>query len=299
MCTQNRALSGVSPAGNPAFTDSFAESADRNMNIPTAEPQNAFQKSCNEFITFFNRRRASAIRALPTSQADREHHARYPMRSKCFRPGTRMYDVLSRVDTGYTSPDKRRAVDNCRLACLIYLNIVVSEYGDFSADTESFLQTIVRFVEDDDLDCALSAEHLLWSLIRGVEPQEARERPWKVSRMIGVMKTVSQEMWWEVEEALRLFLITPDDGSDLMQRISVWDFEKFRLSSKAFAELEFAPLSTISMPSCTKTPYKIFANDFDFLPETPDTQRFPRSEAATDGGVQTASQVSSRGRPAH
>ena len=236
-------------------------------------------------MRFFTHRRANALRALPTSEADRDYQNQFPMRTTCFRPGTRLNHALRPVDTGYSWPEKRRAVDNCRLACLIYLNAVIAEYGNFSVRTEQFLATFCRFVNDDDYDCSLSAEHLFWSLVRGIEERAANERIYMVSRMMGVIKRANKRTWQNLEEALRLFLIMPEDTTDLIRYLQEWDPKKFRKDVMSFSEHEFAT-PQIDMGNDDQ-PFKlVFATeDSDFLPETRDAQWFQETEAAARSGV--------------
>ena len=234
---------------------------------------------------FFNDRRVNALRALPTSRADREYQQQFPMRTTCFRPGTRMYHAFRPVDPRFSWPEKRRAVDNCRLASLLYLNAVIAEYGNFSKKTEQFLTTFSKFVEDDDYDCALSAEHLFWSLVRGIEECPTNERIWMVSRMMGVVKRANKRTWEEIEKALRLFLVMPEDNSDLIKYLSGWDPEKFRKDVMGVFEHESeTPLSDLKDDN---QPFKIVFSpeDSDFLPETRDAQWFQETEAAARSGV--------------
>jgi Fungal specific transcription factor domain len=268
------ALSGVSPAGNPAFIDSFAESVADEHKSEGTPLKSAFHRSCDEFLDFFVQRKADAIKAIPTSQADSEHHSKFPLRCQSFNPGTRMYVALAQVETGYSSPDKRRAVDNCRMACLLYLNTVIAEYGNFTAKTEKFLETFAHFVEDDDLDCTLSAEHLLWALIRGIEDEPHNERVWMMSRMVGVLKRSDQKTWADVEEALRLFLVMPEDGSELMARLAGWDTESVRVSIMSFSDAAGACWTKSSVADLKES---------DFLPETRDAQWV--SQAQAEAGV--------------
>lgn len=255
------ALSGASPTGNPAYINKFEESVADENHDPQDPPASTFRRSCFEFLTFFASRKAAAIAAIPTSRADRDHHALYPLRSHSFRPGTRMYMALAPVSVSYSSPSKRRAVDNCRLACLLYLNLVVAEYGDFSSKTEVFLQSFANFIEDDDLDCTLSAEHLLWALVRGIEAQPYDERLWKISRVMGVLKRVDGRTWLEVEEALRLFLVLAEEGGEMVGRLKRWDTERVRREILAFKEGGMEG-----------------EEEGEFLPETRDAQWVPRAQ---------------------
>jgi hypothetical protein len=261
------ALSGASPTGNPAYVDKFEESVAAENQDPGDPPKSAFHRSCDEFLAFFAKRKADSIKAIPTSQADRDHHSLYPLRCQSFRPGTRMYMALASVETGYSSPEKRRAVDNCRLACLLYLNAAIAEYGDFSTSTEKFLQSFANFIEDDDLDCTLSAEHLLWALIRGIEDTPHNERVWMLSRMIGVLKRANWQTWADVEEALRSFLVMPEDGSELMDRLRAWDTDSVRRRILAFAQVGWQGGGSAR------------DGEQDFLPETRDAQWVPRAQS--------------------
>jgi hypothetical protein len=288
VCRNFIALSGPCPDGNPAYIDSFAETVDEH-GARHAKPRSAFARSCEEFVDFFTIRRANALKALPTSQADREHHRKFPFRSTCFRPGTRMYNAFAPVEFSYSKPERRRAVDNCRLACLIYLNAVLLEYGDFSPKTEKFFELFSGFVEDDDLDCVLSAEHLSWSLIRGIEPHDTYERIWKVSRMVGVVKRANQQTWWDIEEALRMLLIMPEDGTKLLIRIAAWDTGRFRKEILSFPDYntKYSPRQLAILPAAMKQGQTSASTvDIDFLPETRDVQWFPGLTAAAESGVE-------------
>lgn len=285
ICRNFIALSGASPEGNPAYIDTFVGSVADENSSPTATPRSAFYRSCEEFVRFFSDRRANALQALQTSQADREYQEQFPMRLTFFRPGERISHAFRPVKTEYNLPEKRRAVDNCRLACLIYLNVVIQEYGNFSKRTEQFLATFSRFVDDDDYDCTLSAEHLLWSLIRGIEERAVNERIWMVSRMMGVLKRANKQTWEDIEEVLRSFLIVPEDTSDLVKYLSSWDLEKFRRDVMAFSEHDLVTLGSDSENE--DPPFKLVfrPEDSDFLPETRDAQWFQETEAAARSGV--------------
>jgi hypothetical protein len=126
--------------------------------------------------------------------------------------------------------NQRCAVCNCRLALLIYLNAVIAEYSKFS---------ITRSAEDDDYDCALSAEHLFWSLVRGIGERTTNERIYMVLRMMGVLKRASKRTWQDIEEALYLFLTMPKDTTDLIKHVQAWDPGKLRKDVMAFSEHEF------------------------------------------------------------
>ncbi|EXJ73837.1 uncharacterized protein A1O5_03599 [Cladophialophora psammophila CBS 110553] len=161
-----------------------------------------------------------------------------------FREGTELANSLKAIDTGYESPDKRRAVDNCRIACLIHLNLVMAEYGDFSPATEEYLQVLQRILEEDDDDSILSAEHLLWTLLTAFRPQGHYERIWKMSRLVGVMKRARARSWRTIEDALRAFLRLPESIDDLESALSACNREEFLGEVIAIGDVDACILDT-------------------------------------------------------
>jgi hypothetical protein len=144
-----------------------------------------------------------------------------------FADGSDLGNALEAIETGYSNPDKRRAVDNCRMACLIHLNLIMANYGDFSPATEDFLQALQRILDQDDDDSSLSAEHLLWTLLAAFPPKEHYERIWKMSRLVGVAKRTRAHTWTAIENALRMFLRLPGSVADLEAVTSGWNREEF------------------------------------------------------------------------
>lgn len=144
-----------------------------------------------------------------------------------FREGSELAMALQAIETGYANPDKRRAVDNCRMACLIHLNLVMAENGDFSQATEDFLRSLQRILDQDDDDSSLSAEHLLWTLLAAFKPQDNYERIWKMARLVGVVKRTQTHTWAAIENALRMFLRLPESVSDLEAAVSGWSRDEF------------------------------------------------------------------------
>ena len=106
-----------------------------------------------------------------------------------------------------------------------------------------------------------------------------------VSRMMGVVKRASKRTWQDIEEALRLFLVMPEDTSDLIRYLSSWDPEKFQKDVMAFSEHEFGTSERSSEND--DQPFKLVFDpeDSDFLPETRDAQWFQETEAAVRSGV--------------
>lgn len=142
-----------------------------------------------------------------------------------------MINALTKFETGYDDPDKRRAVDNCRMACLVYLNLVMAEYGDFSTTTEQFLSSLKQILEDDDDDSNLSAEHLLWTLLSISTTEDHYQRVWKMSRLVGVIKRVTSETWTTIEDAWRTFLRLPECVDEIQGVLRGWNCEHFLIEA--------------------------------------------------------------------
>lgn len=148
-------------------------------------------------------------------------------RTMMFQVESDLEQTLRAIETGYSSPDKRRAVDNCRMACLIHLNLIMADYGDFSPSTEAFLEKLQSILDQDDDDSTLSAEHLLWTLLAAFPPKHHYERIWKMSRLVGVVKRTRTHTWTATENALRTFLKPPETIEELEVVVSGWDREGF------------------------------------------------------------------------
>ncbi|KIW89570.1 uncharacterized protein Z519_09726 [Cladophialophora bantiana CBS 173.52] len=221
------ALSWPTTNGNPAYVDSFIESSAALPVSPRAHPDSDFRRSCEEFTEFFNTRRSQVLKSLPSTAAQHRRFKTYRYRPTIFREGTELANALKAIETGYESPDKRRAVDNCRIACLIHLNLVMAEYGDFSPATEDYLQALQRILQDDDDDSSLSAEHLLWTLLTAFRPHGHYERIWKMSRLVGVVKRTGTRTWMTIEDTLRAFLRLPESINDLESALSACNREEF------------------------------------------------------------------------
>jgi hypothetical protein len=187
----------------------------------------ALRPSSEEFLEFFQARKNQALRNLPSTPAQQRQFKQHHIRTSMFREGSELAKALAPIETGYLSADKRRAVDNCRMACLIHLNLIMADYQDFSASTDAYLQSLQRILNESDDDSTLTAEHLLWTLLSAFPPQDHYERIWKMSRLVGVAKRARAHTWIAIENALRLFLRLPESGEDLEGVVSGWDGENF------------------------------------------------------------------------
>ncbi|KIX95287.1 uncharacterized protein Z520_08804 [Fonsecaea multimorphosa CBS 102226] len=217
------ALSWPTADGNPAYVDDFVESSAVLPHSPSTNPDSTFRNSCIEFTQFINARRSQILKNLPSTPAQHRQLTAHRSRATMFHEGSELANALKSIETGYESPDKRRAVDNCRLACLIHLNLVMAEHGDLSQATEEYLQALQRILDEADDDSSLSAEHLLWTLLTPFRSQGHYERIWKMSRLVGVVKRTSAQTWMAIENALRVFLRLPGSIYDFESALSVWD----------------------------------------------------------------------------
>ena len=178
-----------------------------------ADPKSAFEHSCKEFTEFFKRRKMQALKTLPATSGEQNRLRAHRYRSTTFQDGTPIFTALNRMDTGYESPDKRQAVEHCRMACLVYLNLVMDELGDLSEATENYLKTLRGIVDDSDDDSSLTAEHLLWTLLATFdEPDHGHyERIWKTCRLVGLIKRSAPQTLSRLENTLRVYLQIPED----------------------------------------------------------------------------------------
>jgi hypothetical protein len=207
--------------------DEFSETVNDTLGCPTIYTESAFVRSCEEFVEFFSKRRNQTLKSIPAAPKQQRKFKEYPYRTTTFRAGANLIGALVEIETGYDSPDKRWAVDNCRLACLIHLNLIMADHGDFSSATEEYLLSLHHVLEDDDDDSSLSAEHLLWTLLTAFQPQGHYERVWKMSRLMGVVKETSSHMRSIIEEALRTFLRLPESVEDLELATRGWSRDEF------------------------------------------------------------------------
>ncbi|OAP65580.1 hypothetical protein AYL99_01552 [Fonsecaea erecta] len=236
------ALSWPTADGNPAYIDAFTESAAALPDLPSVSPGSSFSRSCKEFTQFFNARRGQILKSLPSTPAQQRQLTTRRYRATMFQEGLELANALKSFETGYENPDKRRAVSNCRIACLIHLNLVMDEHGDLSQATEEYLEALQRILEESDDDSSLSAEHLLWTLLTPFRPQGHYERVWKMSRLVGVVKRMSPHTWTAIENALRGFLRLPESIYDLQSALSAWNCDQCLDELNVMGNVEFSAL---------------------------------------------------------
>ena len=126
------ALSWPSENDNATYIDGFTEIAAATPDFQATNTQSASPCTSDEFVHFFNTRRSQALKSLPSTPAQQRDLKTHHYRTTLFSNNSELGKSLEATETENLSPDKRRAVENCRMACLIYLNLIMADYGDFS-----------------------------------------------------------------------------------------------------------------------------------------------------------------------
>ena len=201
--------------------DGFCESAAGVKEMAGASPSSSFRMSCDEFTQFMAQRKEQCL-------------MRKTAILRCVSPQSssalvsdRMWAALVPKETGYSHPDKRQAFENCRMACLIFLNLVVSDHGEESQTTRRYFADLATAIQDEDDDSAMTAEHFLWTLLSAVIPGDHYERCWKLSRMVGIVKKAGVAAWAEIEALLRLFLGWAGPACDARGLLRAWNGRVF------------------------------------------------------------------------
>ncbi|KAB8069143.1 hypothetical protein BDV29DRAFT_183313 [Aspergillus leporis] len=198
--------------------------------------------NCHSFVQFYTDRKTSVLRLLPDTEAEALLQGEaYPRRTNSFQPGTILHQILhpqynhlieghSHVTAGgfaAQSPSiqiqgDRFRRDNCRLACVIYVNLLLMRLGDFSKTTELFLSSLERTLTEDTQ--ILSPEYLLWILLRSpivLSMGESRDLWAKAIQIIAVVKRARYHNVVQYHEAMFLFLEFPVDTSKLALALKV------------------------------------------------------------------------------
>jgi hypothetical protein len=217
--------------GNPAYVDGFSEMVGREPTNSGTDPRSPFEQSCEEFVEFFKSRRMQVLKNLPATSKQQNRFRVHRYRNTTFKDGATIFIALSEIETGYESSDKRRAVDNCRMACLIYLNLIMAEYGDLSRATEEYLKALREIADDNDDDSSLTAEHLLWTLLTPFKHEGHYERIWKLCRLVGVVKRAKPHAWSIIGKALQNLLKIPEDIRMLEDVLGDWKCEPTEFST--------------------------------------------------------------------
>ncbi|PWY86724.1 hypothetical protein BO70DRAFT_422338 [Aspergillus heteromorphus CBS 117.55] len=202
-------------------------------------PPASMLMNCHYFGRVFAERKGAVLKAVPGSEDEMlMQREMYPWRVGSFKPGSMLYRVLCPTSNGksksrlhltsqnppQTYPVRiqgdRLKTDNCRLACIIYLNLLFIQLGDFSARTETFLLALENELApliQMNMDM-LSPEYLLWILLRCqtvLPAQQSRELWMQAIRVIAVVKRARYQSLVQYARAMFLFLEIPTDARRL------------------------------------------------------------------------------------
>lgn len=189
-------------------------------------------------------RRMAVVRVLPTCEAEFERNSeRFPMRASAFvedallqrtlRPRLANHHCHSSskestsghggTRTSIQIRGDRRVTDNCRLVCILYLNVVLDELGDLSRSTETFFQGLLNRMAREQCGVDTTPEYLLWCLLRNTSSSSNGDsKRWvKVAHMTAVIKRIPRESLQSLETVLMTFLEMPYDGERLASLPSV------------------------------------------------------------------------------
>lgn len=232
-CRSYIALAGSSMTEGRPYVDNYFDAVPLPSCDSRLDDGLALKQACDEFVELFRERKAATLRNLPTSHADAIKYEKFALRNSAFKRGTKLLSLLSPSPGEWAryygvAAERSRSARCCRLACLLYLNATMMEYGDFSEETENFLEILTSYVNDKTYDWNLSAEHTLWPLLRGIETHDTLDRTWLVARLMGVAKRSGYKTWELINKAALMFLQMPEDGSQLLRCLSGWDALEFR-----------------------------------------------------------------------
>ena len=211
------ALTWPTPENRTSHVDSFSDGAASVPEFADVTSSARFRMSCDEFTQLVDQRKQQAL--MHTGPSHQE---------SCFdRTISRIRPALEVFDTGYLHPDKVQAVENCRMACLIFLNLVLTDHDIASATSEKFFKQLLRTIEDEDDDSTLTAEHLLWTLLAAVTLSDHYDRCWKLSRLIGVIKQVGVGTRHRVDRFFRILLLESTQSQKISAGFQSWDGRAF------------------------------------------------------------------------
>ncbi|KAJ6020783.1 hypothetical protein N7540_006287 [Penicillium herquei] len=209
-------------------SNTLAPMANYDFDIPTK----SMIENCHFFSQSFTDRRTSILRLQPNSETELLLLCEaYPRRVRAFQPGTAIHQALRKASqkslkpltVGDLVPNRsikiagdRLRTDNCRLACIIYLNLLLLNIGDCSDFTEDFLDSLEESLTRDKH--MISPEYLLWTLLRAPHPVTLKTSRELWARVIQIMAVVKRARYQSVicyQEVMFLFLQLPTNAVEL------------------------------------------------------------------------------------
>lgn len=176
---------------------------------PGVEPQSAYSRACEEFLTFFRCLHA-AERVLLKAPFDAPSK-RETRRTNLFHSSSRLYGLLTTIpDYDHGVRDVRFIDEYTCLACLLYLNVALLENYSQSQNFDHYLQWLDSEARHLSVDSSISS--IMWLLLdNGGYPHgnagDSGERSWLVSRMLRVAKRLEWNCQGKLWDHLRLTLI--------------------------------------------------------------------------------------------
>lgn len=211
------AMTWPTPEENPSHVDSFSDEVGSVPEFAEVPSSARFRMSCDEFTQLVDQRKQQAL----------VHMRRPHEQTMLDRSIRRIRPALEVFDTGYLHPDKVQAVENCRMACLIFLNLVLADHDISSATSEKYFEQLLRTIEGEDDDSTMTAEHLLWTLLATATLSDHYDRCWKLSRLIGVVKQVGVGTRHRVDRIFRILLLESTQSQNVSAGFQSWDGRAF------------------------------------------------------------------------
>jgi hypothetical protein len=111
-----------------------------------------------------------------------------------------------------TAENIQRTANACRLPCILYLNIVMTEYEASPELLEHYLGKLIVCVYEEGMDMDISAEHLLIQLLIGIENSTAERtrRAHQTIRMAGVIQKLEFKLQQRIHRVLLESLVLRD-----------------------------------------------------------------------------------------
>jgi hypothetical protein len=111
-----------------------------------------------------------------------------------------------------TSTNVQRTASACQLPCILYLNIVMTEYEASPELLEHYLGKLMVCVYEERMDMDISAEHLLIQILIGIEDSTAERtrRAHHTIRMAGVIQKLEVKLQRRIHNVLLESLVLHD-----------------------------------------------------------------------------------------
>ena len=184
-------------------------------NEPATEPSTSA-----EFTSFFANLASSKSRLLSHIESGCTAPCLYSClrRRTVFAINNPLCKLVAPAKFGEDSDDQaapannQRTASSCQLPCLLYLNIVMTEYEASPEMVEHFLEKLMVCIFEESLDMDVSVEHLLIKLLIGVEESttELTHRAHQTIRMASVIQKLGSRSRRSFQRRLLETLVLPE-----------------------------------------------------------------------------------------